>query len=258
MRKSVGPSLISIALALAGCGQPGDPAGPQASYGGTWQLVSGRDTNGPLPMVKGYRVTLQIEDGQVGGTSACNSYGGPVEIEGEAFHVDGLGGTDMACREDVMESESSYLEALQKVDRITRSGDLLVLEGPSTELRYELQPPVPTAGLVETRWELESLIYGEGDSGIASSAEDAYLILHEDGSIEGTTGCRDLYGDWASNGDEVTFTTFGAEGSCPKALREQDGHVVGSLGDGFRAEIEANRLTVTGRFQSGLEYIAAD
>jgi heat shock protein HslJ len=157
-----------------------------------------------------------------------------------------------------MEAESAYMDALQAVGEISRSGDVLTLTGDDAELRFELRPPVPTAQLVGTRWELESLIEGTGEDGLATSAEPAYLLLHEDGTIEGTTGCRKLYGEWREEGDTILFGTFGAEGKCPARLRSQDGHVVGALGDGFRPEIDGDRLTIIGRFDQGLDYRAAD
>lgn len=75
--------------------------------------------------------------------------------------------------------------------------------------------------------------------------------------MTGSTGCRELHGEWIEDGDEVLFATFGAEGNCPEELREQDGHVVGVLGDGFTVKIDGDQLTIFSRGGLGLAYRAS-
>lgn len=254
-----------VAVVLGACGGSGgsepnasDPNKSSSTYDGTWRLLEGRGPDGEVAVIDGYRVTLTVEGESISGTAACNGYFGDATIDGDSFSVPGVGITEMGCRRDVMEAESAYVSALSEADTIGRDGNVLTLTGDETELTFELEPPIPTADLVGTRWELESLIYGTGGGGYATSVEPAYLLLKKNGTIAGTTGCRDLYGEWTGAGDEISFTTFGAEGSCSEALEEQDGHVVTVLGDGFTVEIEENRLSVTSQGDLGLDYRAAD
>lgn len=254
-----------FAIILGACGTSGgsDPSGSEpndssSTYDGTWTLLEGRGPKGDVAVIDGYRVTLVIEGERISGTAACNSYFGDATIDGTSFSVAGVGSTEMGCRRDVMKAEDAYISALPAIETIQRNKDRLTLTGRKSELRYELEPPIPTADLVGTRWELESLIYGTGEDGVATSVEPAYLLLKEDGTVAGTSGCRDLYGEWTESGDEISFTTFGAKGSCPKSLQEQDGHVVAVLGDGFTVEIEENRLSVISPGDLGLDYRAAN
>ncbi|HUH16180.1 MAG TPA: META domain-containing protein, partial [Gaiellaceae bacterium] len=79
-------------------------------------------------------------------TAACNSYGGPVEIEGDRIVLGGLAVTEMACEPPrVMAAEAAYLDALGVTDTIRREGRMLVLTGPSAELRFEPLQPVDQA-----------------------------------------------------------------------------------------------------------------
>lgn len=254
-----------FAIIFGACGTSGgsDPSGSEpndssSTYDGTWTLLEGRGPKGEVAVIDGYRVTLIIEGERISGTAACNSYFGDATIDGTSFSVPGVGRTEMGCRRDVMRAEDAYISALPAIETIQRNDDRLTLMGRESELRFELELPIPTADLVGTRWELESLIYGTGDDGYATSVEPAYLLLREDGTIDGTTGCRDLYGEWTESGDEISFTTFGAKGSCSEDLGEQDDHVVTVLGDGFTVEIEENRLSVTSHGDLGLDYRAAD
>jgi heat shock protein HslJ len=246
----------SALIALAGCGQP--DAGPDApSYRGTWELVSGRGPDGEVALIEDYRITLQIDRTTAGGTAACNHYGGDVTIDGGSFRMRGASMTEMACRPDVMEAEAAYMAALGAAQTIAREGDTLVLAGDATELRFELVPPVPTADLIDTRWELESLISGGSGDSAVSSAAPAELLLDSDGTVSGSTGCRELDGEWIEDGDEILFTTFGADGTCPEELQDQDDHVVGVLGDGFTVEIDGDQLTVSSSGGLGLVYRAS-
>ena len=253
--------IVSSALiALAACAQPdsglNEPGGPSTSYRGTWQLISGRGPEGEVSVIGDFRITLQIDRRSLGGTAACNRYGGDVTIEGGSFEMRSGVMTGMACRSDVMESETAYLAALGAADTIAREGNTLILAGDATELRFELLPPIPTAELIDTRWELESLISGRTDDSVASSTAPAELLINSDGTVTGSTGCRELHGEWIEDGDEILFATFGAEGNCPEELQAQDGHVVGVLGDGFTVEIDGDQLTIFSRGR-GLAYRAS-
>lgn len=70
-------------------------------------------------------------DGTISGNAGCNDYTGTYEVsgpyvedpgfdedEGQAFTINDLSWTEMACEDDlIMEQEIEYLDALQDVDR---------------------------------------------------------------------------------------------------------------------------------------------
>lgn len=270
------------ALLLTSCGGGAGPAAPTVEGDGaatdpegSWVLVGAEPT---IDVPANTRVTLEVttegEAWQVGGTAACNSYGGTVVTDGPGWQAQGYGQTDMACEEARMATERAYLDALGAIDRWARpSADRLVLTGPDVELRFDALPPVPTAELTATTWVLEGLITGTGsDASVAStagSADEATLRLEDDGTVEASTGCRTFSGEWIETGDEILLTTFGvrddspnvaADGTttCDEAVVAQEDHVLSVLGDGFRAEIEEQRLILTSRDGLGLGYRPAE
>ncbi len=253
--------LIGLCASAAACGAAGPPSGAAStsptSYTGTWRLTDGRGPNGEVPLVKGYRITLHLAGNEIGGTAACNTYGAKVEIEDDSFGLaDGLSGTEMACEPQVMDSEAAYLDALSEVEAIARAGKTLTLTGRDTELRFELLPAPPTAELTDTMWYLESLIEGTGSQTTARSADRARLVLRSDGTLSGSTGCREFEGEWIERGDEIIFARLAVEGHCPEELRQQDGHVLGVLGDGFTARIEGHIVMLLDQGDLGLAYRA--
>jgi len=146
-------SLAAAALAtaaLAGCsGSTASPGGGSDQLEGSWQLTSGIDAEGSIPLTADAPVTLNFAD-NASGTAACNSYfatvlGGPGTIE-----VSGVGSTEMYCiDESVMEVESRYLAALGAANRAVYEGEELVITGPDVELRFDETdgsslPPVDT------------------------------------------------------------------------------------------------------------------
>lgn len=249
-------ALVAVGAVAAACGRPAAPAGGTSpSYDGTWQLADGSGPGGPVPIVHGHRITLDIAGEAIGGTAACNGYGGDARIAGDTFTVaGGVAVTDMACADPVMESEAAYLEALSGAIAIARERDTLSLSGPRIELRFRLVPAPPTAELVETDWQLESLLTGAG--GTVTSAAPARLFLAAGGGVSGSTGCRRFDGRWIERGDEILFTELAAEGDCEPRLRDQDAHVLSVLGDGFRATIDGRTLRVVSDGENGLTYSA--
>lgn len=250
-----------------------DDGGRAASPAGSWVLA---DAQPAIGVPTDARITLTIEpDGtawQVGGTSACNSYGGTVVTDGDRWRGEGYGMTEMACEEPRMAAEQAYLDALLAVDTWARpSADELVLTGPGVDLRFAALAPAPTADLAATTWLLDALIFGTGPDATVSStvadAEEATLHLDADGTMTASTGCRTFRGEWIETGDEVLLTTFGqrddspnvaADGTttCPAAVVAQEDHVLSVLGDGFRAEVQGDQLTLVSRDGLGLTYRA--
>jgi heat shock protein HslJ len=187
MRALILAFLLSGCSLLAGAGSP--------SLDGDWQLQAGTNQGQPIPIAAGSTITLKIDGGKVGGSSACNIYGGTFKRSGASITISALSMTEMACQEDRMASEAAYLAALPRVNRASRTGESLVLGGPMVELSFVLVPPVANADLVGTRWVLDSLISGEVAS---STVARATLLFRADATLAASTGCRDLTVDTRS------------------------------------------------------------
>lgn len=110
----------------------------EASVEGSWQLESGSHEGQPVTTVDTHPITMTLQAGEIGGTAACNSYGGRYTLSATEFTIeDGLSQTEMACQPDeVMESEGQFLAALRSVETAALVDGGLVLEGPSTELVF--------------------------------------------------------------------------------------------------------------------------
>lgn len=246
----------AVALLATGCGRLLGGGGAPPELRGDWMLAEGQVDGALLDVPDGHRITLTVDEQELGGTSACNHYGARFEAAAGRFELvdDGLWMTEMACEPAVMEVEQRYLDAFGRGEVIQRADEQLLIMGGGVELRFDPVAPVDDAAVAGTRWVLETLLQGEVASSVSG---DGSLQLHEDGTLDGSTGCQHLRGRWETNGDEIVFPEFGAEGECPQELQPQDDHVVTVLGDGFRPEVEGEQLTLTDG-ELGLVYRAAD
>lgn len=247
-----GVSLLALIVGLVACAAPRPP--DSGGLSGDWELVAGIVDETHLTPIDGYRVTLSFDGTAIGGTAACNGYFGTFTADDGHMTVSGIGSTEMACSPvEIMELEALYLDALPRVTAFTIEGEL-ALSGDGVVLSFNRLPPMPVAQITDTVWVLDGLVQGESVSTVMG--ERATLELFTDGSLLGSTGCRTLNGHYVVERAQVKFTDFSAVGECESDLQAQDGHVVTVLGDGFRAEVDAQTLTITSAGELGLIYRA--
>lgn len=215
---------------------------------GEWVLVSG------VPLVDGYPISLSASVNEFGGRAACNQYGGSAVIDGDTISIGEMFMTEMGCEPAVMDAESAYLTALGAITNWAIVDGQLRLEGSGETLVFDRAPEVPTEALVGTTWILDTLV--QDDMAFTTVGEPATLLLHEDGTVTGSTGCRDLSGTWIESDAQIFFPEFAADGECPDDIWEQDNLVVTVLGDGFTASIDGDLLSLTSMGNEGLLYRA--
>lgn len=217
-------------------------------------MTSGTVDGEQIPILDSHPITITFESDRVGGTAACNGYGGTYELSGSEISIGELAMTEMACfPEETMTAERLYANAITRVDTVSVD-EQLSLTADGVELIFEPLEPAPTSELTNTVWVLDTLI--DGVTATSVQGERATLELFTDGSVLGGTGCRLLTGHYQVEGAQVLFTELSAEGDCPPELVPQDDHVVTVLGDGFRAEVDGQRLTVWSMGDVGLGYVA--
>jgi heat shock protein HslJ len=239
--------VVSAVIALAACsgdGGSGTPTDPDRLAGLTWQLdgPSAEALTGTPPAAA---VTIRFEDGDVGGTSACNTYAGTYEAGDDgSLSFGDLGGTEMACVPSVMSLETAYLEALRGVTRFTVDAGVLRLTGTGAVLSFTKQLPVEPLPLVGTEWALGSVYSGET---VASAVEESAvsMTLREDGTVAGTTGCNRYHGAYTTDGDALRLSAIAStKRACGEAIMDQERVFLGAL-DAVRGfTIEGDQLTL--------------
>lgn len=142
LRIAIAISIFTIMMSACN----GSSQANEAQFGDTtWVLMSYND----IHPIDGALPTMELEDGQVSGTTGCNHYGGSYQIKGDTISFDALFSTEMACMdpEGVMEQERIYLELLGSADRfeLSDSEDVLTIyAGPHQILTFEVKNDNPT------------------------------------------------------------------------------------------------------------------
>lgn len=257
-------ALVVAVLVLSACGAEGDAGSeptettaavePAADPQGDWVLELGTVDGTPFPFVEGYRVTMNLHDGAIGGTAACNGYGGTYALDGATMTVGEWSITEMGCEPAVMEAEQLFISVLSRPLDLVRSDDILEVTGEGVDLVFLAIEPIPTAELIGTTWELHTLIMGEAATTVLGEPR---LRLEPDGTMSGWTGCRELTGDYVVVADALRFSSLDADGICTPELADQDGFVVSVL-ESARIEIDGNQLTLMSTGGEGLQYRASD
>ena len=224
-------AIVALVVLAAGCAAA--PAGT-GSIDGDWLLVSGIDTVADWP------ITMEI-DVDTWGARVCNWMGGEVDRDRGRFVVGDVERTAMSCGPEVDAVEEAFLGAIAAVEEASVDDDELTLAGPDTRLVFVRRAEVEPAAVVDTRWEVDTLV--DGDTARTPDA-GAWVEFGSDGTFSGWTGCRDLTGTHVLDGADVRMTSLAADGECPPELADQDGFVIGVL-EAPTATIDGDRLTLS-------------
>jgi heat shock protein HslJ len=240
----------------------------------TWRLAAGDVDGDALVLLDANPVTLSLDpDGGIGGTAACNNYGGPFMATldtssdtGGTFSLTfgALFRTEMACFPDeVNQLESAYLAALGRVTTAQRAGDALTLSGDGIRLDFAAEAVEPAASLTGTVWLLDSVISGDSASSSVSSTvspsnTEATLSVGDDGEVSGSTGCNRFNGTISIIDDRFEPAALATTRmACDPVLMEQEQAVMAVLGGGPRWSIDGQTLTLQLDDGTGLVYRAA-
>lgn len=121
--------LLVILLLL--CAAPLAQAQPDQRVltGVEWQLVSLGPTGAEQNLVPGTTVTLRLgEDGRVGGSTGCNSYGGSYQVRGDTVSFSRIVATRRACLDqNANQQEHRFLTVLETANRFRLSSNRLTI-----------------------------------------------------------------------------------------------------------------------------------
>jgi heat shock protein HslJ len=130
----LGLLIATLTLVVAACGgDAGDPSGR------TWTLTELDEA----PALAGTLVTISFVDGEVTGSTGCNTYSGTATWGDGDLTVDpGLVATRRSCDAPIMDQEQRFLGVLLEADAYEVDGDeLRLLDGGSVTARFSADAP---------------------------------------------------------------------------------------------------------------------
>jgi heat shock protein HslJ len=253
-------ALVLLAATLTACNPAagdGTPTRTTALDGTEWQLVT---LNEQAPL-EGTAITGTFAQGQVAGSSGCNSYFGSYTQRGSSLQFQGLGGTEMACfdPEGVMEQEQTFLRTLGEVASCHLADDQLILRDAQGNgvLVFAPVEPVPDAALDGTTWALTTFVDGDVATSLISGT--AITLLLEDGTARGSAGCNDYGGKYTLQPGILEIPEIDiTEQRClePAGIMEQETQYIALLKSVAIFELDGSQLVLRTDSGSGLVFVA--
>lgn len=184
------------------------------------------------------------EDGMVGGSSGCNSYSAPYEVEKNIINIGPSMGTLMACPDPIMEQENAYLKALESAKSYQLEDQNLVLaDGEGTNLLvFEKNEQNPLEGA-----EWEAISYNNGKGAVVSVIIGSKItaVFGEDGVMSGSAGCNTYNAEFSVDGENITIGPAASTRKLcnnPEGIMEQEQAYMAGLETASTYRIENDRL----------------
>jgi heat shock protein HslJ len=256
-----------LAVGVGACGAdevdpvmtPGDDASPFGRTFISQQVLIDDDDH---ELASDAPIVLEFVDGEVRASAGCNTLYGTVEsLHGGILVLSPLGGTERGCPRDLHEQDEWLTEFLSSRPRWTLDREVLVLASSSVEIelldRRVADPDRPLEG---TRWQIDSIIEGDGPDGSVAQFPAADAHLHfEDGTVTGFTGCNQVHGTYEIDGSRITVGELvQTDVACPARLAHGEAAVGAISGQELTTDVVARRLTLIGDDGTGLGLRADD
>jgi heat shock protein HslJ len=177
-----------------------EPAAAADPLAGTrWDLVQYGPADAPITPIS--QATANFADGQMTGTTGCNSYFGDYSLDGEKLTIGpGVGQTEMACMEGgVMEQEQAFTSALLSVQSYALSDDALTLTYDGGQLVFAPAVDLTLEGRI---WQLSGIAIGNAI--MQTWIDPEITALFEEGLLSGYSGCNQYNAQYTLDGEVVT------------------------------------------------------
>lgn len=266
--------LVALTALLAACGDDADD--PGAGGGGEpptadeipWgtellstEVVIDGDPDG---LVEGTRIALVFhDDGRATAAAGCNTIGidAPQVVDGRLQATAGSM-TEMGCDPELHAQDEWLAAFLTSAPTWDWDGTTLVLTTDDAEVTLvDRETAEPDVALEGTRWVLDSVIEGSEPDGAVSSVPEGVEahLLFDDGTVTGSTGCNQLTGEAAVEGDRIVFGPIATTLMiCEDPLGAVESPMLAVLDGTVRWTVDGDRLTLGHASGEGLGFTAAD
>lgn len=247
--------LATIVLACAaGCvsGGSSQPNPTQAIAGRTF-LSTGVTVDGvALPLVAGTRIRLTFENGRLGASVGCNTFGAAYRLDGTTLRIDGGSMTEMGCDKPRMDQDTwlfGILGAGPKVGLEAFGDHLTITSGTTVVTLLDRRVAEPDVSLAGRTWILESIISGQSASSVPAGIT-ATIAFDGAGTVNVNDGCNTGSGRYAltagggTTSGGLTVTDLGmSKKACLDPAAGVESAILALLRDpSLRFEIEASQL----------------
>lgn len=196
---------IAICLALMSCSQSKKLSSASSTLFQKWDLVAvnGQEISGPFTKP----VNIEFDENQlrVAGSAACNRFFGPLKKTGESISLGPLASTKMYCDETSNKMETTFLQALEKVNAYKiKDNQLLLLRDKEVLATFVQSKAIPDD--LAGKWSL-TYITGRRIAFEGLYPDRKPFLVFQQGSDQftGNTGCNSITGTYNGKKGEKLF-----------------------------------------------------
>ena len=207
-------------------------AGGASLEGTLWALETYQNADGEtVDALPNSGARAEFEDGQVSGTSGCNSFFGAYEVDGNSISIGPLGSTLMGCPGPLAEQEFGFMTSLQSAATYEISGDTLTLSNADGEVVVTFVESEPLS-LTGINWIANGVNNGRGGVQSIVIGNEITGVFSEDGSLSGSAGCNNYSGTYEVDGDNMSIGPLAVtQKFCeqPEGTMEQESEYLAAL-----------------------------
>jgi heat shock protein HslJ len=201
---------------------------------GTW-VATAYDTwgEGPVAPLRGSTLTVSLlPAGRLEGQTGCGSFLGGSSVDGQALRLGIISFGSGSCRQRLDDEAFGFTQALAAVTGWAPGPTGLRLLDDEGRVRVSLERPqeVGPSGA----WLVERLARTDGELGPILRRTEVSLVLADDGSFTGDTGCRQLEGSYTVEADRIVIAPIvvvglPCDGPDLRPLQRQDRRLLALL-----------------------------
>ncbi len=220
-----------------------------------WVLATYGSDEAPIPVLPEAPISLTFTQDGVNGSAGCNTYFGKFQFNIDTLTFSDVGSTLIACADNIMAQETTYLDALRSATSyqinngvlriIYRDGALTFNGGTAAVTATPLIGGNPNlGGLAGVNWVLSS--FGPAAAPVAVVPGTTVTAVFTTDGVAGNAGCNQYSGTFQYNNNILVFSPLiTTKVACDQPIMDQETAYLTGLQTATGYQIINGQLQVT-------------
>lgn len=220
---------------------PNASPGIQSPEGIEWLLVKAQLSGAYADIPEGVEATLEMRDGQAGGSGGCNQWFASYTLDGQDLTFGPIGSTLMLCTGPEGEIETFFLADLESVRAWAIDGSTLILSNETGPV-LAFEPRAASGPDLDGDWTV--VAYNDGQGSIVTVDDGSVRVSIADDQLTGNAGCNGFFGTITQDASSVTIGQLGATEMYCEGLMDREAAVMASLMASTQVEVADDGLVL--------------
>ena len=193
----------------------------------SWELAKIQQKDKILSIPKGTNITINFSKDGINGHSAVNKYFGNYKISNDNISISGIGATEMAGSQELMNIERKFFDILQSYPKISYDKETLTLSNNKGEI-WTFKVLTLEKKLHNTDWRLINM--AGKNMKLQMKNEEQITLSFTENEINGNAGINNYSGTYKISNDNISIQGIGAtEMAGPDNLMRIEGEYLALL-----------------------------